>query len=575
MTIIELASSTNFDGKPSLHPERKGQLNRSPLKNWAEKNGGLPTYINSVATAILRENPSWSISRVIATAVNWAKKTCATGRAFGGRVSVSKAVQTAACAAVAAWERKKKTASAEFIDAEIIRLAGLEGAEIDTLWVERARKRVERRGLGRDVYESIALSDEEFIHYAVCDLEDDWGEGVNELEMDADKWVQAMELAAAPEMSLRLPAIELGGGAVATDAPGVFRKEIWRVGDINYGGAKVRFTSQMLKGAYQNFKKGHPFGYIPFQFLHKSVNGEDHPKDYAGKIVNLSVDDEENPQRMYADFSLTEDAQKIVKHNPQFGVSVKVHPNFVHPSTGQEYGPMLLHVAGTHFPRMSGSDSLNLGDWTPVAAGIDNAGETIDLSQAEFEGTITASNDEIIETRKEGDEMSEQNKGKEQTFDLSAVMESDAFKDALKLAVDAQTETLRKENETLREGIGNIRKESYVNTVKGAVDSYRAAGVPPVMLDAAEALLLSFDEETRNESFELSYGEGDNAKTETLSRVAILTKMLDEAKGFVDLGREKGSGQEPDAKELSAEQEDEAAMFLASLTGLELANNES
>lgn len=43
-TIIELAGG-NFDGKPSLHPERKGQLNKSPLKNWVEKNGGLPTYI--------------------------------------------------------------------------------------------------------------------------------------------------------------------------------------------------------------------------------------------------------------------------------------------------------------------------------------------------------------------------------------------------------------------------------------------------------------------------------------------------------------------------------------------------
>lgn len=567
MTVIELS---NFDGIPSLHPERRGQLNLSPLKNWVEKHGGLPTYINSVATAILRENPSWSISRVIATAVNWAKKTCATGRAFGGRVKVSKAVQTAACAAVAQWERKKAAASIDFIDGII--LAAADG-EIDTLELEKAKRRAKRREEDKEITESISLSDEMFIDYAIIELSDDWGEGVN-VEVDTDKWLNIMEMSAAPELALRLPVVELGSAATAT-GDGTYRKEIWRVGDINYLGKKVRFTSEMLKKAYQNWKEK-PFAYVPFQFLHKSTAGEDHPRDYAGKITSLSLDDEENPTKMIADFSLTDEAKKIVEHNPEFGVSVKIHPNFVHPSTGKYYGPTLLHVAGTHFPRLG-----EMGAWEAVKAGIDPDDETIDLSAGKFEGlTPDESVNDDTKGKQEGGNMSGQKDDtkQEQTFDLAAVMESDEFKNALKLAVDAQTEDLRNKNEALEKNLAEQRKEGYSATVKAAVNTYRGAGVPPVILDYAEALMLSLDETQRNETIELSVGEGDDAKDQKLNPVQIITKMLDETKGFIDLGVERGSGKEQDDEELSdekAKEQDEAAMFLADLAHLEYEKIES
>jgi hypothetical protein len=108
--LLELArrKKSNFDGIPSKHPERKGQLNKSKLKNWVEKNGGLPTYINSIATALLREHPGWGIGRVIATAVNMVKKMCA-GGGTGIVKKVSTAVKKAACAAVASWNKKKAT----------------------------------------------------------------------------------------------------------------------------------------------------------------------------------------------------------------------------------------------------------------------------------------------------------------------------------------------------------------------------------------------------------------------------------------------------------------------------------
>ena len=564
MTVIELAG-----GVPALHPERKGQLNLSPLKNWVEKNGGLPTYINSVATAILRENPGWSISRVIATAVNWAKKTCATGRAFGGKVQVSKAVQTAACTAVAQWEKRKAKASMEFIDGMI--LAAADG-EFDTLEIEKAKRRVARRQEDKEITESISLSDEVFIDQAIIELSDDWGEGVN-TEVDTNKWLDIMEMSAAPEMALRLPVIELGSSATAT-GNGTFRKEIWRIGDINYNGRKVRFTSDMLKQAYANWKKK-PFEYVPFQFLHRSAAGEDHPRDYAGRVTSLSLDDEENPTKMYADFSLTDEAKKIVEHNPAFGVSVKVHPNFVHPSTGQYYGPTLLHVAGTHFPRLG-----EMGEWKAIQAGIDPEDETIDLSAGEFEGTAPDEDVNDDNKGKEGGNMADKGteQTQEQTFDLSAIMDSPAFKDALKLAVDEQTEDLRTRNADLEKQVAESRKEGYAATVKAAVNTYRGAGVKPIVLDYAEALMLSLDESQRNETIELSIGSGDEAKEVKLNTVQLITKLLDESKGAIDLGVERGSGKEQGDEELSEDKEkeqDEAAAFLAELAHMEVSGVEA
>ena len=81
-------------------------LERSPKKNWVEQVGGLPSYIERVAKHLHYEKGR-SISVAIATAINHAKKMCASGTAFGGKVKVSPKAQATACKAVAQWEAKK------------------------------------------------------------------------------------------------------------------------------------------------------------------------------------------------------------------------------------------------------------------------------------------------------------------------------------------------------------------------------------------------------------------------------------------------------------------------------------
>lgn len=79
--------------------------------NWVEQTGGLPTYIKRIAKHLQRKG--MTESHAIATAVNAAKKMCATGDVnFPGVQAVNAASRAEACAAVADWERKKAQAHA-------------------------------------------------------------------------------------------------------------------------------------------------------------------------------------------------------------------------------------------------------------------------------------------------------------------------------------------------------------------------------------------------------------------------------------------------------------------------------
>jgi hypothetical protein len=76
------------------------------LANWVQKAGGLPSYIKRIAKHLTEKGMDQS--RAIATAVNAAKKMCATGDLnFPGSQQVNPGSKAEACAAVADWEAKK------------------------------------------------------------------------------------------------------------------------------------------------------------------------------------------------------------------------------------------------------------------------------------------------------------------------------------------------------------------------------------------------------------------------------------------------------------------------------------
>jgi hypothetical protein len=91
-----------------------GKLERKPggPDNWIERQGGLPNYIERIAVHLHAKG--MPISQAIATAVNAAKKMCATGDVnWPGVQQVNPGSRAQACAAVAKWESMKAAAKAD------------------------------------------------------------------------------------------------------------------------------------------------------------------------------------------------------------------------------------------------------------------------------------------------------------------------------------------------------------------------------------------------------------------------------------------------------------------------------
>jgi hypothetical protein len=89
-----------------------GQLDWSPRSNWVEEEGGLPDYIERIALHLVAKG--MPRARAIATAVNAAKKWCATGEVYQwpGIQNINMGSRAEACAAAARWEAMKASARA-------------------------------------------------------------------------------------------------------------------------------------------------------------------------------------------------------------------------------------------------------------------------------------------------------------------------------------------------------------------------------------------------------------------------------------------------------------------------------
>lgn len=91
-------------------------LDRSPKKNWVDKAGGLPKYIERIAKHLHYEKGR-DVGQAIAIAVNVVKKMCSTGDLnFPGKQSTNAGSRAEACNAVKEWEAKKARHAAPQLD---------------------------------------------------------------------------------------------------------------------------------------------------------------------------------------------------------------------------------------------------------------------------------------------------------------------------------------------------------------------------------------------------------------------------------------------------------------------------
>lgn len=111
--------------------------NKPGKSNWVEKKGGLPGYIKRIAKH-LRSEKGMDTSRAIATAVNVAKKMCASGKTNlpnSGQVNAKSRAE--ACAAVAQWEKMKGSALAEqHVRTVALAEASHSAADLTLQWAE-------------------------------------------------------------------------------------------------------------------------------------------------------------------------------------------------------------------------------------------------------------------------------------------------------------------------------------------------------------------------------------------------------------------------------------------------------
>lgn len=82
-----------------------GRLDWSPKKNWVDKEGGLPKYIEDIAVALVKDGHDRS--KAIAIAVSRVKRWAAGGD------DVKADTRAKAAKAVAQWEKMKASAKAK------------------------------------------------------------------------------------------------------------------------------------------------------------------------------------------------------------------------------------------------------------------------------------------------------------------------------------------------------------------------------------------------------------------------------------------------------------------------------
>lgn len=313
---------------------------------------------------------------------------------------------------------------------------------------------------------------------------------------------------------LREEAIQL------SQSKGLYRKQILPRGKFNYEGEVIDFD-QIAQDAKEAFDQG-ALDQVAFQLAESSNRHNFDPKNYRGEIKAIEL--AEDGTYAICDFSHYPDMQELVTKNPKFGVSAQIERNLKR-GDGKEFRHAFSHVLGTLNPKVTG-----MKPWEALALSKTDD-EVIDLTDVEVTSAVT-------DTKKKDEE----------SVTLSKT-EYDRFKGFLDSLDAAETLNLSNEDsddkpeENPAIKLANERAESALrlareSEVKLAASEWKArrvelvnAGVPPVMLSKADALMARPDSDVK--PIQLS-------NSESLDPKAIVLSVLEEAKGTIDLSASKG-----------------------------------
>jgi hypothetical protein len=321
--------------------------------------------------------------------------------------------------------------------------------------------------------------------------------------------------------------VVLSGGPIKR-----FRKEILRTGTVTKGQGLAKrvyhFSAEDLKKTVANFKAGVKAS-VPFLFGHD----EEDARNTQGAVEDLELS--ADGQRLYATMSISEEAQRVLGLTPNFGASVGLARDY------KGHGPVLFHVAGTHQPVVHGLE--------PFAALSDPSFTSVDLSGAELETDVTDPKEVQLSDEMKNTETTVEEVKSEETAAPEVIGLSEA---EVQARIEAALEAERAKSAAQFEA---LRQEKHAEKVSMLSDSYKAEGVPPVVVDKLCAILLSHRED---EDAVVTLSEGEEAKP-----FAVITSALDELKGTIRLSEERGSAEDAGSDE--PEDLDEVARSLAGL----------
>lgn len=355
-----------------------------------------------------------------------------------------------------------------------------------------------------------------------------------------------------------------------------FWKQILPVTSIDYDGKKIDFDPSFHMDLSTAFKK-RAFDQVPIVFADPRNGHNMDPRNFAGDVLDMEYRGDGPDGGTWALIEADRDGAKAISKNPKLGVSARIR-QAIEKADGRFFKRGIEHVLLTMNPRVTG-----MSPWQAVDLAEEDADvEVVDLTAAEYqEGT------EMGKTATKGRRQSQPK------IDLSA-LDDDEFKDLLvdltaevaergievddlddvdddELDDEEETPTPRRKRSKVKvtkttekdeevddedeeddsddddadlsdrvikrsevSQFGQMRIDLAKRDWKTKRDQYLAAGVPPVLLDLAEPVLIQPDEMV----IDLADSDG---KDKAVDFRQILTDMLDTVEGVVDLSDEMGS----------------------------------
>lgn len=339
-----------------------------------------------------------------------------------------------------------------------------------------------------------------------------------------------------------------------------FWKQILPQGQIKYEGQSLNFDGAYINDLVDAFKDK-AIGQTPFVLADKDNAHTMDPERFRGEVVDMRPAVSGEAPGLYAKikFSAKEHAQAVLS-NPHLGVSARITSNRERADDGKSFKRAIVHVLGTLDPkvtRLSPWQAVELSEYDTVVLDLSRATypegaemakktETVqvpsldEITEDEIENLtdeqiqqflidneinaedIEDETDESDEDEDESDEDEDDETEDASTKELEPALSNTATSDIELANATAQAANSRA-NEALKRMAAAEWRETRL--------SYVNAGVPPFMLDLAAPVL------SRPHEMEVDLS---NSGDKPLNVSAILTKMLEGAKGTIDMSNPVG-----------------------------------